>query len=104
MKTEEDDVPTFTAWVTEYALTRGVYTVTAAWCDEVGGMIRNVGGKRYRNIYHPSEYVLDEGAARVRFEALRTKKLASLDKARKKTANLEFSVRDLRLPDDQETP
>jgi hypothetical protein len=90
---------TFVAWITKYALTRGVYIATMI--ENNNGLASEVRGGRVRQTFRPSEFARDAGSAEIQFETLRTKKLASLDKAHKKIANLKFSVRDLRDPEDQ---
>lgn len=87
------DDNTFHAWITKYALTTGVYRITAEGTD-CETMISDV-GQRYQSHFHGNDWHLTESAALARAEEMRTKKIASLQKQIVKLRAMRFATIDL---------
>lgn len=85
-----------TAYITKYALTQGIYTREAVvnYSDLSGSMICCSKGDlgRLGEYYHGPDwhYTFEEAIARA--ELMRNKKLASMEKAKKKLMTLDFRV------------
>lgn len=79
-------------WVTKYALTSGVFTVTAEISN--GGDMANYKrkGATFREFAHGKDFHLTEECAKARFEEMRRQKQVSLAKQKAKLDSLNFSV------------
>lgn len=79
-------------WITKYALTQGVFTLTnVERCDSINpDMITGKG----MGCYHKNEWHTNEADALARAEMMRRNKIAALRKQAAKLEKLEFRVSD----------
>lgn len=92
------------AWITRYALTRGVFVVEGSEVDgagtlEVGGANAVTGGSPVPCYYHYDEWHKDERSARAKFEIMRSAAVKSALRRVENLANLEFSPRPMTAAD-----
>lgn len=81
----------FTAWITKYALTEGIYELRVIPASADGGMVEAVGAT-YATYYHVEgrDWHRTRVAAVARAETLRKAKIASLRKSITKLEKMEF--------------
>lgn len=89
-KKAPDEQEAVTAWITKYALTRGVFSITAEICDGAHSGIITQTGVRYGYCYHKGEWFLTETAAQADAQMKRDRKITSLEKQILKLKNLTF--------------
>ncbi len=89
MKKPSDGRTRFTAFITKYALTRGIIEEEVEDCfDTRSTMVR---GADRRSYYHENDWHQSREQAIARAEKMRADKLKSLDKQRKRIEGLKFS-------------
>ena len=81
--------PEFTAWVTEYALTKGIRKIQARQASYVPWLSYRVGGVRNLGV-EGLDWHRTEAAAIERAEVMRTAKIASLEKQLARLKALSF--------------
>ncbi len=82
----------FTAWVTKYALTTGVFKITAELASTSHDMVQQIEPEtRYATYYHGNDWHRTHDEAIVRAEQMRTAKLKSIDKQRARIVAMKFS-------------
>ncbi len=77
---------TFTAWITKYLFTRGIFSTAVEDCKDK--MVKDTNGSL--NYYHGDEWHRTRENAVRHAEKMRKKKLASLKKSIEKIKKLEF--------------
>jgi hypothetical protein len=80
-------------WVTQYALTQGIFECEAMTCltsDPTGKMVKKVGGT-YMEIFHKPHWHETREAAVARAEEMRKNKISSLKKSITKMEALKFT-------------
>lgn len=80
----------FTAWITKYALTRGIFTEEVEVCSET--MVKSVQSKWGVTFYHGDDYHRARSDAITRAEEMRAAKLASLQRQIDRLKRLDFSA------------
>lgn len=84
---------TFIAWITKYALTKGVFSITAEDCDTSGKMICDTNSRTGGNAYYHDEgkdwHRTRESAVR-RAKEMQKNKIASLKKSIERIRKLDF--------------
>ena len=82
------DVTRFAAWITKYALTKGIFSATVEDCS-VSEMVVDTEAE-YATYYHKNEWHRSKEKAVRRAEEMRTIKIASLTKSIEKINKLKF--------------
>lgn len=77
----------FIAWVTRYALSKGIFSIVAQDCGS--GMIEEV-GVRWTTYYRGKDWHRTEEKALARAEEMRVKKIKSLEKQITKLQKMKF--------------
>lgn len=92
-KTTNDESTEFTAWITKYALTSGIFTTRAVECSN--GMARDTKAK-YMSLYHGEgrDWHRTEESARRRFDEMREAKIHSVVRQLNKLKTMKFTVKD----------
>jgi len=86
---EPDEQTTFTVWISKYALTKGVFAITAEDCfDTSGKMVRDMNNNYL--YYHGKDWHKTRKAAVKRAKEMKAKKIASLKKSIERIRKLEF--------------
>ena len=94
MKHSPGEPATFRAWISKYALTKGVFEIEAE--EPEGSPIIYDVNNRYFTVYGEDRgWHRTPGAALGRAEEMRVAKLKSLDKQLKKLRTMTFKVRPL---------
>jgi predicted translin family RNA/ssDNA-binding protein len=79
----------FTAYITKYALTHGIFEREVEDCFEISStMVKDC--KNSHNTYHRGEWHRSKDEAVAKAEAMRRKKIASLQASMKKLSDLKF--------------
>jgi len=80
----------FTAYISKYALTQGVFEKEVEDCFHISpNMVVSV-GDRYSSAYHKGDWHLTREEALAKADEMRTKKIASMQASLKKLENLKF--------------
>jgi hypothetical protein len=83
----------FTAWVTKYALTEGILKLQVEDCFDISAdMVKKVNGQHLMT-YHAKEWHRTHQDAIDRAKQMQAAKLRSIDKQRKRIADLSFEVK-----------
>ncbi len=78
---------TFTAWITKYLFTQGIFSTTVEGCDDK--MVKEAGSSLC--YYHKDEWHRTREEAVRHAEKMRKKKIASLKKSIEKIKKLDFT-------------
>jgi len=82
---------TFTAWITKYALTKGIFSTMVESCDASNKMVKDISNDEWKCwYYHGNDWHRTKEAAVKRANEMRNKKLASLKKSIERIKKLEF--------------
>jgi hypothetical protein len=81
----------FTAWITKYALTKGILEKRVELCADISETMVSVIGNGWREHYHGKDWHHTRGAAVERAKQMQTNKLDSLHDQMGRVAGLDFT-------------
>jgi hypothetical protein len=91
-KPKREDRTTFTAWITEYALTTGIEECRVKDCFDISDrMVARVSDRHFSDCVHSPHWHRTRETAVAQAEKMRLAKIASLRKSLKKFEDMRFS-------------
>ena len=84
----------FSAWVSKYAMTKGIYEIEAEDCFDISPTMVHDRGAMYTTFYHKDEWHRSEAEAVAKAEAMRTARIKSLEKQIARLKAMRFEIKE----------